>query len=77
MTFTVRMRRQILTQTKRIVEPAAKLIGDDIKTVETPHGVYSACDELGSDKTISFLPKSLRALLEGIIVGKGVQKKIA
>ena len=63
------------TDKARRVEAAAKLIRDDIKAVETPHGVYPACDELGSDETISFLSKSLRALLEGIIVGKGVQKK--
>ena len=46
------------TDKASIVEAAAKLIRVGIKAVETPHGVYPACDELGSEETISFLPIS-------------------
>ena len=65
------------TEIMKIVETAAKLIRDDIKAVETSHKVYPTCDELGSDECINFLPETLRVLLEGLIVGKGVQEKIA
>ena len=65
------------TEIMKIVETAAKLIRDDINAVETSHKIYPTCDELGSDECINFLPETLRVLLEGLIVGKGVQKKIA
>ena len=65
------------TDKRRIVQTAAKLIRDDIKAVETSHTVYPACDQLESDECINFLPETLRVLLEGLIVGKGVQTKIA
>ena len=42
----------------RIIEAAAKLIRDDIKAVDTRHDVYPACDELGSEECINFLPES-------------------
>ena len=43
-----------------IIETAAKLIKDDIKSVKAFHTVYPACDELGSEGSINFLPGSLR-----------------
>ena len=46
------------TDKARIVEAAAKLIRDDIKAVETPHGVYPGCDELGLMKPSAFCPKA-------------------
>ena len=64
-------------QKRSIIETAAKLIRDDIKAVETPHRIYPACAELGSDECINFLPESLRVLLEGLIVRKHVQTEIA
>ena len=64
------------TEIMKIVETAAKLIRDDIKAVETSHKIYPTCDELGSDECINFLPETLRVLLEGLIVGKAVQKKL-
>ena len=54
----------------RIIETAAKLIKDDIKSVQTSHAVYPACDELGSEECINFLPKSLKVLLTGLIAMK-------
>ena len=55
------------------------MIRDDIKAVETSHkcNIYPACDELGHDECMNYLPSTLRALLEGVIVGKGSQRKIA
>ena len=65
------------TEKRRIVQTAAKLIRDDIKAVETSNTVYPACDQLQPDQCINFLPETLRALLERLVVGKGVQTKIA
>ncbi len=65
------------TEKTRLVETAAKLIREDIKAVETSHTVYPSYDELGSDKSISFLPETLRSFLEGLIKGKGAQTKLA
>lgn len=45
--------------------------------METAHSVYPACNKLKSDECINFLPETLRLLLEGLIVGKRVQTKIA
>jgi len=61
----------------KIVETAAKLIQDDIKEVQTSHRAYPACNELGFDDSINFLPESLKTLLEGLIMEKDVQTKIA
>ena len=65
------------TEKRRIVQTAAKLIRDDIKAVETSNPVYPAGDQLEPDQCINFLPETLKALLEGLIVGKGIQTKIA
>ena len=61
----------------RIVETVAKLIRDDIKAVMTSHSVYPACEELGSDEAINFLPETLRVLLGKVIARKGVKTKIS
>ncbi len=65
------------TEKMRIVETAAKLIRDDIKAVATSHSVYPACDELGSDEAIKFLPETLRVFLEKVIARKGVRTKVS
>ena len=50
----------------KIIETAAKHIRDDIKAVQTSHRAYPACDELGSDNSINFLPESLK-ILQGLM----------
>ena len=62
---------------KRIIETAAKLIRDDIKAVNTSHCDYPGFDELESENCINYLPTSLKTLLTGLIVGKGMQPKVA
>ena len=50
----------------------------DIKLVETENNCYPSYDDFESqDKCISFLPETLRKLLEVLIVGKGAKMKIA
>ena len=50
----------------------------DIKLVETENNCYPSHDDFESqDKCISFLPETLRKLLEVLIVGKGAKMKIA
>ena len=62
----------------RLVQTASKLIMSDIKLVETENNCYSSYDDFESqDKCISFLPETLRKLLEVLIVGKGAKTKIA
>ncbi len=61
----------------RIIETAAKLIKDDIKSVQTSHTVYPGYDELGPEESINFLPKSLKVLLTGLIARKKESLKIA
>ena len=43
----------------------------------TSHSVYPACEELGSDEAINFLPETLRVLLEKVIARKGVKTNIS
>ena len=45
--------------------------------METSPTVYSAFDQLEPAQCINSGPETLRALLKGPIVGKGVQTKIA
>ena len=55
----------------RLVETAAKLIRDDIKSIELSNSAYPSCEELASeDACIDFLPETLRLLLEKLIIGK-------
>ena len=52
----------------RIIETAAKLIRNDIKSVETSNTAYPTCEEIASeDACINFIPETL---LEKLIVGK-------
>ena len=57
----------------RVVETAAKLIRNDIKAMEISNTVYPTCEEMASeDACISFLPETLRVLLEELISGKQI-----
>ena len=50
----------------------------DIKLVETENNCHPSYDDFQSQvKSITFLPKTLRKLLEVLIVGKGAKMKIA
>ena len=61
-----------------LIQTASKLIMSDIKLVETENSCYPSHDDFQSQvKCISFLPKTLRKLLEVLIVGKGAKMKIA
>ena len=61
-----------------LVQTASKLIMSDIKLAETENSCYPSCGDFESqDKCISFLPETLRKLLEVLIVGKGAKMKIA
>ena len=62
----------------RLVQTASKLIMSDIKLVETENNCHPSYDDFQSqDKCISFLPETIRKLLEVLIVGKGAKMKIA
>jgi len=66
------------TEKKRIIETAAKLIKNDIKSVETYHDVYPDCESLKSEEdAINFLPESLRVLLKGLLGVKNAGMKTA
>ncbi|WAR21606.1 hypothetical protein MAR_015580 [Mya arenaria] len=54
------------TEKKRIIETAAKLIKDDINSVETSHDVYPDCDTLKSEEdAINFFRKASGFYLKG------------
>ena len=55
------------TQKLRIIEVAATLIKDDIKAVKTPHSVYPACEEQGSeDALLQHIPWTRGATYHGL-----------
>lgn len=55
----------------RVVETAAKLIRNDIKSIQTSNSVYPTSEEmLSEDACINFLPETLKVLLEKLIIGK-------
>jgi len=62
----------------KLVQAAAKLIKEDIKTIETSHEVYPCGDDLQSQEAgIKYLPDTLLVLLEGLFVGKKDGVKVA
>lgn len=61
-----------------IIEAAAKLIQNDIKSVETLNDYYPQTDKLQSEKdNLDFLPNSLREFLRYMITGKNTGVKLA
>ena len=62
----------------RLIETAAKLIKSDVKSVEETKEVYPDSSTMTStDEAMSFLPESLKLLLQKLAVGKDADKKIA
>lgn len=62
----------------KLVQAAAKLIKEDIKSIETSHEVYPSCDDLESHEAgIEYLPETLKALLTELFSGKKIEVKVA
>ena len=60
----------------RIIETAAKLIKNDIKSVIQSTDYYPTSKEMSAETAIDFLPESLRALLQ-IFIPKKSSSKVA
>lgn len=66
------------TEKIQLIRTAAKLIRNDIKSITTNSDFYPPYGSFESeDQCISFLPESLKILLEDIIIGNGAKMKIA
>ena len=62
----------------RLVEAAAKIIKEDIKSAQTLSNTYPSCNVLqSSESCLEYLPESLRILLEGLFAGKHIGVKVA
>ena len=62
----------------KLVQTAAKLIKEDIKTIETSNDVYPCVDDLQSQEAgIKYLPDTLQVLLEGLFPEKKNGVKVA
>lgn len=62
----------------QIIETAAKLIKNDIKSIEQSKDVYADYSELSSiNKAMEFLPDSLQRFLSLLFFGKDVKNKLA
>ena len=62
----------------RLIETAAKLIKNDIKSVKPESSRYPTSDEMRSvDKNIEFLPETLKVFLQKVLVGKNIRTKTA
>ena len=62
----------------RLIETAAKLIKNDIKSVKPESSRYPSSDEMRSvDKNIEFLPETLKVFLQKVLVGKDIKTKTA
>ena len=63
---------------QRLVETAAKLLKNDIRSLNYCAKEYPSCDDLSSiKKAIAYLPKSLRLFMNILVAGKNPDKKIA
>ena len=65
-----------LREKMRIIETAAKLIKNDIKSVIQSTDYYPTSKEMSAETAIDFLPESLRALLQ-IFIPKKSSSKVA
>ena len=62
----------------RLVEAAAQIIKNDIKSLRTEHETYPEIGSLSSiEEAVALLPESLRIFLTGILTGKKVSLKLA
>ena len=61
-----------------IIQAAAKLIKDDIKSIETSKEFYPASHKMETEEEcLNFIPETLKLLLGGILVGKCIGMKLA
>ena len=62
----------------RIIETAAKLIKNDIKSINAETSQYPSSDEIRSvEENIEFLPGTLKVFLKNVLVGKDTRIKTA
>jgi hypothetical protein len=62
----------------RLIRTAAKLIKEDIKSVQTDHTKYPSFEEMKNvEEGLNFLPESLKTLLNGLVIGKNSSLKVA
>jgi len=65
-------------QKMRLIQTAAKLIKNDIKSIEVQHDEYPSCEDMTSvQKAIDYLPSTLKLFLQSLFVGKDIDRKIA
>lgn len=66
------------SQKQAIIQTAARLIKSDIKSnVPSVMDQYPSIESLQLDSALSFIPETLRTLLNGIFVGKDSSRKVA
>ncbi|KAH3793500.1 hypothetical protein DPMN_147013 [Dreissena polymorpha] len=66
------------SQKRAIMETASRLIKSDIKSeVVTLTNCYPSSEDLKLESALSFLPTSLRTLLETLFYGKDTRRKVA
>ena len=66
------------TEKKKLVEAAAQLIKNDIKSVHLSNEHYPSTEELSSlQDALDFIPESLKTLLSGLLTGKDIDLKLA
>ena len=76
--FYAQRKVDVESEKKRIIETAAKLIKDDIKSLAISYDVYPNSDSLKSEEEGNkFLPESLKVLLKVLFVGRNVDIKTA
>ncbi|WAR07158.1 LOW QUALITY PROTEIN: hypothetical protein MAR_017116 [Mya arenaria] len=64
------------TKKTKIIQTAAKLIKNDISEIESNQDIYPGSEEIENvDKCLSYLPESLRILLDILITGKDTDLK--
>ena len=68
----------IEAQKIRLIHTAAKLIKNDIKSIDDQPDAYPTCDDMTSiQKAIDSLPSTLKLFLQSLFVGKDIDRKIA
>ena len=61
----------------RLVEAAAKIIKNDIKSLNTSNETYPDVTSLSMDDAVTLLPDSLKVFLTGVLTGKNTSTKLA
>ncbi len=62
----------------KLVQAAARLIKEDIKSITMTHDIYPSCDDIRSQEAgIEFLPDTLKELLKWLFPGQNTGVKVA